>query len=428
MVAITHAPPLLDRQASTIGARLIETKGRTTGFDYIRIALAVSIIVWHAIIISYGPAVEAVHWRAPEGVAFRFVLPMFFALSGFLVAGSLDRCRTLLGFFTLRVLRIVPALAVETLLSALVFGPALTAATLPDYFTSPTLYAYGLNIIGDIHYVLPGLFALNPNPDVVNQQLWTVPSELQCYLVLGGLTAVALLGRRWALLVLVVACQTLWVFQVSKLSPGRAPLAPGPVLVIAFLCGILLHLFRDLVPLSRTLFLACLAAGIALATLPNGGVYLPFPAAYMTVFLGLQNPPSNRFLQSGDYSYGIYLYGYPIQQAVAAQGPAFQHWWVNVGIALPTALAIAVASWRRVEKPALAARRHIPVLEARSATLLAASPPRWPVTVFMQALAIAGIALIINGNEWPGATLVTAAMAGMLLLPRLLAQPPQPES
>src|SRR4051812_44634124 len=118
----------------TIDARMIATRGRTTGFDYLRIGLAISIVLWHGIITSYGWAVEAVHWRAPEGVAFRFVLPMFFALSGFLVAGSLDRCRTLLGFFGLRVLRIVPALAVETTLSALIFGPLLTSDRLAEYF------------------------------------------------------------------------------------------------------------------------------------------------------------------------------------------------------------------------------------------------------------------------------------------------------
>ncbi len=89
-----------------------ETGGRTSGFDYLRFGLATSIILWHGILISYGAEVELGYWRGPIGVAYHFVLPVFFALSGFLVAGSLDRCPTLVSFFGLRVLRIVPALSV----------------------------------------------------------------------------------------------------------------------------------------------------------------------------------------------------------------------------------------------------------------------------------------------------------------------------
>jgi len=256
----------------TIGDRMIATRGRTTGFDYLRIILAVSIILWHAIITSYGPTVEAEYWRSPVGVAFRFVLPMFFALSGFLVAGSLTRSRTLVGFFALRVLRIVPALAVETLLSALILGPLLTSVTLASYFTDNLFFKYLLNIVGDVHFLLPGVFANNPNPNVVNQQLWTVPAELQCYLALGGIAAVSLLPKRWVLLVLTITFQVFWLSQISKLSPQRAPLAPGPVLVIAFLCGILLYLFRDCVRLHLSIFIACVVFGIVVGSLPNGGI------------------------------------------------------------------------------------------------------------------------------------------------------------
>jgi peptidoglycan/LPS O-acetylase OafA/YrhL len=55
---------------------------------------------------------------------------MFFAFSGYLVAGSLQHCRTLTGFLSLRLLRLLPALAMEVILSTLVLGSLVTSLTL----------------------------------------------------------------------------------------------------------------------------------------------------------------------------------------------------------------------------------------------------------------------------------------------------------
>ena len=81
--------------------KLVEAKGRPSGFDYMRLILAISVVSFHAIIISYGGAtlisVWASHWR----IALALILPMFFSLSGFLVAGSLERSKTLITFLGL---------------------------------------------------------------------------------------------------------------------------------------------------------------------------------------------------------------------------------------------------------------------------------------------------------------------------------------
>jgi peptidoglycan/LPS O-acetylase OafA/YrhL len=66
---------------------------------------------------------------------------------------------------------------------------------------------------------------------------------------------------------------------------------------------------------------------MALLLVPNGDYLIAFPVAYMTIYLGLLNPGRQKLLLSGDYSYGIFLYGYPIQQAVAAFGPVMHEWY-----------------------------------------------------------------------------------------------------
>jgi peptidoglycan/LPS O-acetylase OafA/YrhL len=136
----------------------IRWRGRTSGFDYLRVCLAVGVIVVHSTSVSYGHQSDHAVWGGPQRTLEHLILPMFFALSGFLVAGSLERCPTLVSFFGLRLLRIVPALSVEVLLSAMIFGPLLSAFDLRAYFTDPEFYSYFLNVTGNIHYLLPRCF------------------------------------------------------------------------------------------------------------------------------------------------------------------------------------------------------------------------------------------------------------------------------
>ena len=151
-----------------------------------RLWLAISVVFVHSPTTTNG--VDP-FLTTPLNCYFRAVLPMFFALSGFLVAGSLERCKTLLTFLGLRVLRIYPALAVEVVLSAFLIGASVTTYPLHDYFTAPLLFHYLRNSFGDIHFFLPGVFNTNPWPGMVNFQLWTVPYELFCYALLTALVA-----------------------------------------------------------------------------------------------------------------------------------------------------------------------------------------------------------------------------------------------
>ena len=93
---------------ATIG-EVVATHGATSGFDYLRIGLAVAVVGVHSLRITTGPdALEAV--SVPMAALINLILPLFFGLSGFLVAGSLERVRDLRVFLAFRALRIFPAL------------------------------------------------------------------------------------------------------------------------------------------------------------------------------------------------------------------------------------------------------------------------------------------------------------------------------
>ena len=333
----------------TFAARLEQTKGRSSGFDYLRIGLSVSVISWHTIIVCYGADTEAHFWSSPLRPVFYFILPSFFALSGFLVAGSLFR-NSIPKFLTLRALRIFPALFCEVVISSFIIGPALTAFSLRDYLSDPKLYSYFFNMIGRIRYHLPGLFLDNPFPDNVNLQLWTIPYELECYI---AITALAIFGiafrpRLFAVaFVLLTAAASAAAWSSSPTVADGGP--SGRLCVLAFLAGVLLYVWRDRVPYNKLLVILAAAALWLMLSRIETEYLAALPIAYVTVWLGLQDPKKLFFVAGADYSYGMYLYGFPMQQAVAHLLPQYRFWYVNLILSLIASGIAAYASWNFVE-------------------------------------------------------------------------------
>ena len=343
----------------TLQNQLDATQNRPTGFDYLRLTLAVSIIVWHSVLVSYGPSAEIYFWTGPPRPLICFLLPAFFALSGFLVAGSLERNR-IPEFLTLRIMRIFPALTVEVLISALILGPLLTTVQWREYFSSSVLFRYFLNVTGDIHYYLPGMFANNPTADMVNVQLWTIPLELYCY---AAITVFAVLGitKRSPWLFVLTFAMALLVTALPQF--GWTDLPPfGPLklsLIFSFLFGVSLYILRRRISFSRPLFFIAVSAYWAFSMNQNFVYLSPLPLAYMTVFLGLQNPPRTLFVRGADYSYGVYLYGFPLQQAICYLFPSYRIWYVNALSGVALALVAAYLSWTFVESKVLDHKKRV---------------------------------------------------------------------
>jgi hypothetical protein len=128
-------------------------------------------------------------------------------------------------------------------------------------------------------------------------------------------------------------------------------------LVVAFLAGVSLYLYRDRIRWDLRIFGGTLIASMLLLAIPGGEYIAVFPAAYVTVYLGLLNPRKNVLIQGADYSYGLYLYGMVIEQALAAVG--VRQWYSITALTLLLGTLFAAASWRWVEKPALEARHPL---------------------------------------------------------------------
>ena len=331
--------------------------GRTSGFDLMRIMLAAAVIVVHSVPVAYGQDPNMEMWGGDFRPLVYGVLPMFFALSGYLVTGSLERTPKLHRFLGLRAIRLVPALAVETLLCAVLVGAAVTTLPLEEYFTHWMVRDYFWNIVGHVHYYLPGVFQDLPAPAVVNVSLWTVPYELECYLVLAILAIVGIAKNRWLLLAAVGVFCAVAPFVIE--TPELLERPVGRMLVLCFLCGVLMYKFRDKIPHNALLFFAALAGALLLFRGQQFAFWGAPLAAYVTVYLGLMKAPHIPVLMDGDYSYGLYLFAFPLQQLQAYMFPNAHEWYWNASFALVAGLAYAAFSWHVIEKPILSKRNVI---------------------------------------------------------------------
>ena len=162
----------------TFGSVLDLYSGKGPGFDLIRVALSISVLCFHSLSLTGQP-----DWAEISGYPAAVILPAFFAVSGFLVIASAIRTGSLATFLIFRGLRILPALSVEVMITALILGPFATTLKWTEYFTDREFFLYFQNIIGNVHYFLPGVFTTNPER-AVNGSLWTIRPEIFCYLTL----------------------------------------------------------------------------------------------------------------------------------------------------------------------------------------------------------------------------------------------------
>lgn len=326
-------------------------RGRNN-FNLIRLVAAWLVIYGHAWAITGSSGGDLVtrltRFKFAGGVA----VDIFFVVSGFLIASSLER-NSVRAYLAGRALRILPALVACVLLCVFVLGPLVTTAA--DYWRHPDTWRY-LWVNGSLWsntYFLPGVFEGNPNP-AVNGSLWTLPIEARLYLALLLAGVLSLLAPRrysplWALALTCIYALAVW----------RHPL-PDHLSNYAWTCaffitGTAAWVNRTRIPLTPWLALALLV--VCAAARGTAWFHLPYFAliAYGTLYLalGLRLPPIKRH----DLSYGLYLYGWPagqIVQSMTPAGPLQNTAWTTV-----LALALAAASWFLVERPALRLKRHL---------------------------------------------------------------------
>jgi len=334
-------------------------------FDALRFLLAALVILSHSCSLFDGDSRRDPLARLTGGqMAFGgLAVDGFFVLSGFLIRRSWLRDPRPLPFLRKRALRIYPGFLAAVALGAFVVGPLGWAG--PSSYWSrfdPSRFVLGALVLQG---PTPPVFADLPNPRL-NGSLWTITYEFQCYLGLMLLGLAGVLKRRAGTATAFGLAYALYATQAAFAGPG--PVNPWPRFAAFFLAGAAFEACRRQIPRSRGLLAAAVAGMAILASVPRWeGLEpaLPILGTYALFYLAtLPTPRLHRFGDRGDYSYGLYLYAFPIQQLL------IRH--VGLGRLGPPALfassfglavLLAMASWRFLESPCL--RRK-------------AVPARWP--------------------------------------------------
>lgn len=246
----------------------------------------------------------------------------------------------------------IPAYAVCVLACAFVLGLAVTTLPQADYLADPRTRGYALtNLRFDLRlaWTLPGVFSGNPRIDVVNGSLWTLPIEVRLYLLAALAGVIGVFGRRALFngLMLVAAAVALWLSDDDFLPRHEAFLRMAAFFALGCAC----YVNRSRVPANGALA----GAAVIAAWLLRGTSFYTIAfglAEACCVFWFAYRTPWRGFNRCGDYSYGLYLWGYPVQQLMAQHFPNATP-LANAASSLPLALVVAIASWHAVEKPCL---------------------------------------------------------------------------
>ncbi|MBA0047233.1 acyltransferase [Mycobacterium sp. NPDC050853] len=317
-----------------------------------RLILAIGVIFWH----SWPLTGREIGYAPAERLLGDIFADGFFVISGFLITAAWIRRPYLKEYWTSRVLRIFPGLWVCLLVIAFVIAPIAAKIKHTTVAWSSELGYVVNNALLNVAYAgIDGTPTDVPYPGVWNGSVWTLFFVLLCDVMVSVLGFVGLLKRRWVIPTLLVAAIS-WSAYVSYTPPLYSLPQMLARFFVVFLAGALLCQYQDKVPARWSLVALSVAIVAASGFTQNYRVIGALPLAYAVIVSGAL---IRKARLRNDFSYGVYIYAFPVQQLLATFGLARLNPFVFVVLATAATLPVAAASWFVVEKRALALKARI---------------------------------------------------------------------
>jgi peptidoglycan/LPS O-acetylase OafA/YrhL len=278
----------------------------------------------------------------------------FFIISGFLIAGSWLSRKDADSYLRARVARIWPAFAVAFVFSAAIAALAAGEDGLKYLRSIPKQsWFVGIFTLDPVELERALSFTNNPYPRTVNGPMWTIRIEFCCYMAVALVGVIGLFRRRWLAILFTAFAMSLAAYEASIL-PDIA-WQRWARFAAFFGAGAVLYLYREQIPKSGWIAGACVLL-ICLTRFVSLYVTLPIAGTYLIFYLASVAPQWMKNIGAkNDISYGVYLYGGPLQQlyySYAVKQFVPMNPWVCFAAVLPFSIGLGWLSWLYIEKPA----------------------------------------------------------------------------
>ena len=330
-------------------------------FDFLRFFAACSVLFVHGFALIGQPIKDSSF--IPEGV------PIFFAISGFLIMKSWTKSTNLFSFLTKRCLRIFPALCAVVLISALIIGPLMSKLSVSEYFQNPLTYKYIKNIfLYKIRFFLPGVFEDLPYPYAVNGSLGSLPFEFFLYVCLAMFGLIHLFRNKYSFICVLVSILFFCLYYSTIKKNEFILFCNGKEffeLLLLFMFSAFLYVAKKSVILNFPLFLFCFILWLIGKRYTSVLFIQSFTLPYIILYIAYSEIPILKhklFQFLGNISYGLYLWAFVVQQVIISCLIHFQIMPENITFihimgfnicSLFITLIIAYLSYEIVEKPFL---------------------------------------------------------------------------
>ncbi|MBY0292310.1 MAG: acyltransferase [Alphaproteobacteria bacterium] len=328
-------------------------------FNLIRLIAAVSVVFAHSFPLSLGFVPELFPGFRTAYFGDMAVLS-FFSLSGFLITKSYCKNENAYSFIEARILRLLPGY-ILSLIYCILLGLLVTSTNFYSYLLSAIEFfsKHILYLSVNIPSSLLGVYSDNPAPNASNGSLWSLPAEIRMYILVLFLGFFQIFKKKYFLnLFFLSACFLMYViflYDSHLLDRAisfilRVPFYALIKFPLAFIIGMYAYLYKKYVPISPVIFMGLIGAFFLL---PYSLYLETVVASYTVLFLGFYpRLIIKKLISIPDYSYGIYIFSYPTQQALVSILKIYDP-YILFALSLCFTLFIAIFSWHYIEKPSL---------------------------------------------------------------------------
>jgi peptidoglycan/LPS O-acetylase OafA/YrhL len=342
--------------------------------NVLRVLLAFSVLIYHMGVLGgfqFNPIPKLG----------QIAVGLFFGISGFFVTISAKR-NTLKEYLLGRILRIYPAFLSSMVLFALVIAPIFYVqihGNLNGYFNNspygPFRYLYHNFFMpqmlqAGIHdvFIQSTPYGKIRQESIIFGSLWTLPYEFRFYLLL-----VLLKLTKWRITLGLFLAMFAYLFTVTLISTQDSTFdsqiaanLPGQfnIWLFTFLSGAVLGLLAEKISLSRGLkwILGFLGFSVflgttTLKTYSESFELLGYALSPWIIVVFTQSRLVNKqSIFDNDISFGVYIYGFAVQQTMSALGLNIDFLFYFVVCTLVTTF-LSILSWVFIEEPVLKKRR-----------------------------------------------------------------------